>query len=133
MMSYLLDTHALIWALTEPEKLSRKVRTILEDPLSSISVSSLTFWEISIKYALGKLELEVLVPQDFYQACREMRFDIQELSAEEASTYHLLNATHHKDPFDRMLVWQCLKNNHILISQDEDMKKYVSEGLKIYW
>lgn len=132
-MTYLLDTHAMIWAVTEPEKLSEKVRRVLEDPTNEIVISTISFWEISIKYALDKLDLDVFTPQDFPKACREMRFSITEFSAEDAASYHQLASTYHKDPFDRMLIWQAIQNRYTLISNDDQIKKYVVEGLKVMW
>ena len=52
---YLLDTHVLIWALTEPERLSPRVRALLEDPDTPLLVSSASAWEMATKHRLGKL------------------------------------------------------------------------------
>ena len=56
-MKYLLDTHTLVWLVTNTERLSLKVKKIFEDPGSQIFVSAISFWEVSLKFALGKLEL----------------------------------------------------------------------------
>ncbi len=61
-----------------------------------------------------------------------MGFEIVTLSAEDSSTYHMLKAVYHKDPFDRMLIWQAIQNNYSMISVDKNVNKYVSEGLKIW-
>lgn len=53
------------------------------------------------------------------------------LSAEDSSSYHKLKAVYHKYSFDRMLIWQAIQNNYSMISVDKNVKKYVSEGLKI--
>lgn len=60
------------------------------------------------------------------------RWLIKSLSPEDASTYHLLQATHHKDPFDRMLIWQAIRNDYIFVSADKQIKKYAKEGLKLF-
>ncbi len=57
-MSYLVDTHTLIWAVCSPGKLSPEVRLLLKNPNENILVSPVSFWEISLKYSLGKLYLE---------------------------------------------------------------------------
>ncbi len=58
-------------------------------------------------------------------------FDIELLSSHDSSTYHQLTANYHKDPFDRMLIWQAISNDYTLISVDPNVKRYVSTGLKI--
>jgi PIN domain nuclease of toxin-antitoxin system len=85
----------------------------------------------SLKASIGKLELVGFSPEDLPDACIQMGFDIAPLSQEESSSYHKLRATYHKDPFDRMLIWQSICNECILISADNQVKKYTSEGLKI--
>ncbi len=132
-MSYLLDTHTFIWAVTDPIKLSDTARTILADGQQDIVVSAVSFWEIALKYSLQKLMLEGLTPEDFPQAALEIGFRLLDLGALTTSTYHQLKATYHKDPFDRMLIWQALQNNLRLISKDPNVAQYVSEGLQVIW
>src|SRR5581483_7064764 len=131
-MIYLLDTHFVIWAVSETAKLSKKIKDILTDPDNRIVVSTVSFWEIALKYSIGKLPLKGGGPEDIPYSCLQIGFEIQPLSEKEASTYPRLKANHHKDPFDRMLIWQAISNNFTLISIDSDVKKYVSEGLKMY-
>lgn len=130
-MIYLLDTHYLIWSIADSRKISRKIRTIIIDPAYSIKVSVISFWEISLKISLGKLEINGLLPEDIPESCEKMGFEIAQLSAKDSSTYHQLKATHHKDPFDRMLIWQAINNNYTLISSDKNVKQYLSNGLNI--
>lgn len=132
-MKYLLDTHTLIWAITENKKLSSVVKKVLEDSANTILVSSISFWEISLKFSLGKLNLEGIRPDDFPSLVSEMKFDTISLDVKTAATYHHLKTVHHKDPFDRMLIWQAIQNNLVLISNDENMPFYRSEGLKLLW
>jgi PIN domain nuclease of toxin-antitoxin system len=132
-MSFLLDTHYIIWSLTDTKKIPEKIRSILVDPSQFILVSTVSFWEISLKSSLGKLELSVMTPQDVPDLCLNIGFDIIDLSPADSSTYHLLKAKHHRDPFDRMLIWQAIRNNLTLISSDDIVKKYASEGLKIFY
>ena len=132
-MSYLLDAHALVWAITEPEKLSGKVVDILENPANEIFVSAVTFWEISLKYSLGKLDLQGVSPDELPGIAIETGFSHLALSATESSNYHKLNADWHRDPFDRMLIWQAINNNLILVSKDKAVAQYKSIGLKLVW
>jgi PIN domain nuclease of toxin-antitoxin system len=132
-MKYLLDTHALIWALTETTKLSKTVKSILIKSDAHIIVSTISFWEMSLKYSLGKLDLGGLSPEQFPDACLETGFEILNLEMDISSTYQQLSAQYHKDPFDRMLIWQAMCNRYTLVSDDANVKNYTSEGLKVIW
>lgn len=72
------------------------------------------------------------MPEDLPGACTQIGFEIESLTAEDTSTYHQLKAAYHRDPFDRMLIWQAVRNNYTLISADSTVKKYASEGLKVF-
>lgn len=130
-MTYLLDTHYLLWTLTDTAKLSKKVKEIITNPDNEIAVSTVSFWEVSLKASIGKLTIKGFSPQDLPAACIAMRFALLPLGPAESSTYHRLKGTYHKDPFDRMLVWQSICNDLIFISADRYIKKYTSDGLKI--
>ncbi|MGN6440225.1 MAG: type II toxin-antitoxin system VapC family toxin [Agriterribacter sp.] len=130
-MTYLLDTHYMLWSIADTKKLSTNIKRIITDPQHKIVVSVISFWEISLKTALGKLSITGFSSEDLPKACLEVGFDIENLSAKDSSTYHKLKATHHKDPFDRMLIWQAIQNDYTLISSDNVVKKYISEGLKV--
>ena len=132
-MKYLLDTHTMIWAAIDTAKLSPYARQILTNPNHQIFVSTVSFWEIGLKYALGKLVLNNIAPEDFPAVCAAMDFDILPLDAQAASTFHLLNATYHKDPFDRMLIWQTLCLDIPMVSKDAEITLYQSVGLKVVW
>ncbi len=131
-MIYLLDTHYMLWTIADSKKLSKKVKEVITDPENSIIVSAISFWEVSLKSSLGKLEITGFAAEDLPDACLNMGFEIVTLSAEDSSTYHMLKAVYHKDPFDRMLIWQAIQNNYSMISVDKNVNKYVSEGLKIW-
>ena len=132
-MKYLLDTHYLIWAITETSKLSKKVKIILENPKNTILVSAISFQEISLKFSLGKLDLGPLQPENFQTACEQMGCEILDLNAETSSTYHQLLPKYHKDPFDRMLIQQCISRKMIFISKDVRLKQYKNSGLVFIW
>jgi PIN domain nuclease of toxin-antitoxin system len=132
-MRYLLDTHAFLWAALAPSQLSRRARAAIEDAQNSIGVSTVTFWEISLKFALGKLELEGVLPDELPAVAGEMDLAIEPLGAEDAATYHRLARTAHKDPFDRLIVWQCLRRQWTLISADRELEAYQALGLELVW
>ena len=131
-MNYLLDTHYLLWTLTDTAKLSRKLRDVITDPDNDLAVSTVSFWEVSLKASIGKLVIKGFSPEELPAACLGMRFSILPLGPAESSTYHQLKGTYHKDPFDRMLVWQAIRHDLIFISADSQIKKYASVGLKIW-
>jgi len=132
-MSFLLDSHTFLWAISLKKNLSTKVIQILEDPENEIFVSSVTFWEISLKYSLGKLGLNGVNPQELPDISKNTGFLFLPLLTDEASGYHLLNADFHRDLFDRMLIYQALKNNLTLLNKDKIIPHYQSIGLKVIW
>jgi PIN domain nuclease of toxin-antitoxin system len=130
-MNCLLDTHILIWAATSPEKLSKKNIQILLASEINVFVSTITFWEIALKYAIGKLDLKILTPEDFPKASLDMGFESLPVSVEDASTFYRLNFTDHRDPFDRMLAWQAIRHDLTLMTQDPAFQDYLPLGLQI--
>jgi len=132
-MRCLLDTHSFLWAIFSPEKLSRSARERITDPENSVAVSLVTFWEISLKYALGKLELVDTKPEDLPGAAEDMGIDILQVSPHEAASFHNLPKLAHKDPFDRLIIWQAIQQKMTLISKDKEFKDYRKLGLKIHW
>jgi len=132
-MKLLLDSHAFLWALMEPEKLSKKVRTAVSSPANEVSVSAVTFWELSLKHSLGKLILEGVSPEELFVVAHEAGFNLLSLDPKQASEYHRLPKLAHKDPFDRMLVWQAIASGSTMISKDPSMRAYTNQGLRLMW
>jgi len=130
---YLLDTHSLLWAVADPTKLSQRASGILRDWSNQVCVSPVSLWEISIKYALGKLELEGKKPEDIPLAVATLGFEWLPLEPEVAASFHLLPQEKHRDPFDRMLVWQAIQGGLTLISLDAELQNYARRGLKLLW
>ena len=132
-MKYLIDTHTFFWAVFDPDRLGTKARTILRDPNYVIYMSAVSFWEISLKYAIGKLELFSILPDQFPEVARRMEFEILNLSPQEAATFYKLPKVGHQDPFDRMIIWQAIHQKMVLISKDKQFKLYKEIGLKVVW
>jgi PIN domain nuclease of toxin-antitoxin system len=130
-MTYLLDTHYLVWTLTDTAKLTKKIRDVITHSDNEIAVSTVSFWEVSLKASIGKLTLKGVGPEDLPGACTAMRFAILPLGPLESSSYHRLKGTYHKDPFDRMLIWQAICNDLVFISSDGHIRKYTSDGLRL--
>ncbi len=130
-MKYLLDTHTFIWLMISPEKLSQKCKKLLISS-ENISVSSIALWEISIKFSLGKLELTGILPEELLIKSKEINIHIMDFDSSDAISYYKL-PRHHKDPFDRMLVWQAIRNKMTLISKDNRLEAYAENGLQLIW
>jgi PIN domain nuclease of toxin-antitoxin system len=129
---YLLDTHCFLWSLFEPEKLGSQAVSILENLDNSIYISTVSFWEISLKYETGKLVL-TCPPDKLIVMAEKMGLKTIPLSVEEAALFYKLPKSEHKDPFDRMLIWQAILHKFILISKDSKFENYRQFGLKTVW
>jgi PIN domain nuclease of toxin-antitoxin system len=133
-MIYLLDTHAFIWATLDTVRLSKKAREIISDRNNEIFVSTVTFWEITLKASIKKLTFEKMDIKDFPKYAGEMGFTIMEMKERETITFHELPLRgNYKDPFDRMLIWQAITNDMVLLSKDILIKQYEENGLRIMW
>jgi PIN domain nuclease of toxin-antitoxin system len=113
----LLDTHALIWWFSDDPGLAQSVRGIIADTENTLVVSAASAWEIAIKYQLGKLRKVADLVSDFSGRVEGEGFQLLPISAEHGIRAGLL-AGPHKDPFDRMLIAQCLAENIPIISYD---------------
>jgi PIN domain nuclease of toxin-antitoxin system len=131
-MIYLLDTHIFIWATLETNKLSKNIKSIIANKENEICVSTVSFWEMSLKTRIGKFSFENIDIKDFPKYAKNMDFTIIDLQENEAITFHELSLKkNHKDPFDRMLIWQAIAKNMILLSKDELFEQYKKDGLKL--
>jgi PIN domain nuclease of toxin-antitoxin system len=132
-MNALIDTHTFIWSVSDPDRLSKEARTLIKDPDNSIWISVVSFWEISLKHAVGKLDLVNVLPETFLDIADQMQFEILNLSPLAAATYYKLPELRHKDPFDRLIIWQAIQQKIPLISKDKQFKDYTELGLKVIW
>ena len=131
-MKYLLDTHYVLWTLFEPSRIDIEIKKIFEDNNITKYVSGITLWEISLKYSIGKLELEGSNPDEIYEKIEESGFKLLQIENYLFSSYYKLSKKDdHKDPFDRMLIWQAITNDFILITNDKKIEQYIENGLKI--
>jgi PIN domain nuclease of toxin-antitoxin system len=132
-MKYILDTHAFLFAAFDPLKLGSQARKVLVEEEHDIYISAVSFWEISLKYSIGRLDLHNARPEDLPSVAREMGFSILSINDEIAASFHLLPLSAHKDPFDRMLAWQAIRLSMILITKDTSLAVYIHAGLKSIW
>lgn len=113
-MIYLLDTHILIWLAAKPEKLNKEVESIITNYNNDIYFSVANIWEVAIKKALKKIEID---PELLRKGLFNNGFKELTLKGE-----HVLNTLKlpdmHQDPFDRILVSQARVENYTLITAD---------------
>jgi len=132
-MNLLLDTHVFLWSLFTPDKLSKALTLEIKSPNNDVAISVVTFWEISLKFALGKLELTGVEPDELPAFADQMNLETLPITAAEASSFHRLPRLSHKDPFDRIIIWQAIQRKMTLVSKDRDFKAYRQFGLQTYW
>jgi len=118
-MNLLLDTHVVLWWLDDAPMLSKKTKTLIADPQNLVFVSAAVIWEITIKQALGKLE----IPDNFRRVLDRQPFEFLDITVDHAYAVASL-PLHHRDPFDRMLVAQAKVEGMTLLSRDARLKQY---------
>ncbi|MCE3243505.1 MAG: PilT protein [Deltaproteobacteria bacterium] len=126
-MRLLLDTHVLLWWLSDDRKLAKNARDIIANSDNDVLVSSASAWEISIKAALGRLEIEL---DDLESALVKNGFRSLPIGLQHALTAGRLPNVH-RDPFDRMLVAQASIEELRVVSHDRVFERYglAAEGL----
>lgn len=122
-MNLLLDTQVWLWMLAEPHRLGPSSTELVTDERNGILLSAASSWEIAIKYELGKLPLPE--SPDRYVPERMRLSGVLGLPIEHA---HALAVSalpsHHRDPFDRLLIGQAQVENLPIISADEQLARY---------
>jgi len=130
-VNYLSDTHIFLWVLFSPQKISPKLKKIFLDGEEEKHISSITFWEISLKFGLGKMELKGVLPEELLSIAKDTGFIILNPDAQILSSFYRLPKSKNKDPFDRLLAWQALQQNFCLLTADKGFMDYKDHGLKI--
>ena len=121
-MQLLLDTHLLVWAMGEPERLDPALVRLLEDPMNTPVFSVASLWELVIKRGLDRPNFQ-LEPSLLRQALLEAGW--RELPVE---AHHVLAVGQlpslHRDPFDRLLLAQAQADGLLLITADQQLAQY---------
>ena len=128
-MRVLLDTHALLWWLSDDAALTRSARRTIADTKNTMIVSAASAWEIATKVRLGKLPTANDLAADFSGHLDRDGFQLLAISAEHGIRAGLLPGPH-KDPFDRMLIAQAQAENLAIVSNDTVFDHY---GVRRVW
>ena len=128
-MRILLDTQAWLWMVSDPDRLSRRARRLVQRSDSELFVSAATAWEIAIKWGVGKLTL----PADpvEYVRSRITQTGVTPLAIRhEHATQVARLPPHHRDPFDRLLIAQATVEDLVLLTGDRQIEPY---DIRIEW
>ncbi|MCP1246949.1 MULTISPECIES: type II toxin-antitoxin system VapC family toxin [Acetobacter] len=121
-MRLLLDTHLLLWAAGEPDRLSARARTLMEDPGNDLVFSAASLWEITIKTGLGRADFQV-DPHLLRRGLIENGYEELPITSQHALAVGQLPDVH-RDPFDRILVAQATVEGVLLLTHDPLVKAY---------
>lgn len=122
-MKYLIDTHTLLWIVTNDPKLSAKAKDLYLDSENEIFISMASIWELSIKSSLGKISLEQ--PLDEFVDEHVKGNDIRILKIELSHVLRIENLPfYHRDPFDRLIISQSIEDNIPIIGSDKTFDSY---------
>jgi PIN domain nuclease of toxin-antitoxin system len=128
-MRYLLDTHVFLWLDNAPHKLSSSVAAICTDPTHVLLLSVASVWEMQIKVMLGKLKLPAPLRDIVENQMNTNR--VLPMTIELLHIWGVANLpSHHKDPFDRLLISQAIIEDIVLLSDDSKVAQY---PVKVLW
>lgn len=125
-MTFLLDTHALLFWIFNDKRLSRRARSIIAEPRHRILVSAASAWEITTKHRLGKLDGASELVNDLSQWVSRAGFSelpITVAHGQRAGSW----AVDHRDPFDRMLAAQSALEGVPLVTRDPELGRFPIE------
>jgi PIN domain nuclease of toxin-antitoxin system len=128
-MTLLIDTHLLLWAAGQPQKLSRAARRLLDDPDARLWFSAVSLWEVAIKHSLGREDFRV-APIRLRRGLLDNGWRELAVSSEHAVATLDLPPLH-KDPFDRMLLAQARVEGLSLVTSDELVGRYPGDVRKV--
>lgn len=118
-----LDTHTLLWADTEPDRLSKTARSLLSDVENELLLSCASLWEMQIKVMLGKLTIRKPLPSLVDEWENEKGLSV--LPINQRDIYEVVGLPSiHNDPFDRLIVAVARCENATILSDDPEIKKY---------
>lgn len=132
-MRILVDTHTFLWSYSDKKRLPKLAKDTIEDQNNEVFVSAVSFWEIALKISKGKLKPVGHHPAKLVDVASALGMTPIPMTPEEAATYGSLTENTHFDPFDRMLIWQAIQRDLMLVSGDQEFSKFHKCGLKTLW
>ena len=128
-MKLLLDTQVWLWMVVAPDRLSPAARRLVSSEENELVLSAISSWEIAIKHALGKLKLPG-EPQDLVPEWMA-RTGVTPLPVLHRHALHVASLpSHHRDPFDRLLVAQAQLEELVILTADRQVERY---EVKVKW
>ncbi len=127
---YLLDTHALLWALTDPDRLSPRALEIIGDTGSALAVSAASAWEIATKHRLGRLGQADGLVAAYMKHLSRLGIDELPIAGEHALLAGGM-AWDHRDPFDRMIAAQAMIEGFPVVTKDRVLHDL--DGIATIW
>jgi len=121
-MTYLLDTHTLLWYLNDDPQLSVHAKVCIENAENDLLISIASLWEIEIKASLGKLRLRTSLEEIHAAVIQQGMYELP-ISVRHLVHLHTL-PFHHRDPFDRLLIVQAMEEDAAIISADRNFPLY---------
>ena len=118
-MRLLLDTHVVVWALSEPKQLAGRARRAIEDSKNDIFVSVVSPWELAVKGPRQGLR----TPDDLELQLEQRRFEVLPILLRHTEPIESM-PRHHGDPFDRMLVAQAVTDGLTIVTADRKLTNY---------
>lgn len=128
-MIVVADTHVLLWAAQEPERLSEAAQDLLTAETTTPTFSVVSLWEISIKRAQDRADFQI-DPHRFRRQLLGNGWRELTISSDHAILAGSLPAIH-KDPFDRMLLAQAIVEGARLLTLDSQLKRYGAPVLSL--
>ena len=118
-----LDTHALLWTLLDPDRIPAETLDRIRDPATALVVSAASAWEIATKVRLGKLDGAEAVVHGYLSHLSLLGADELAITSRDALTAGSLTWAH-RDPFDRMIVAQCITRSFPLVTTDAALRSF---------
>jgi len=131
-MAYLLDTHVILWALDEENRLSSTAKNIITNINVACFVSIISFFEITIKKKIGKLELTKSI-NAYITEIERIGIILLPIKKEYLDSYDQISLlSNHRDPFDRLILATAFSEKFIIISADEKFYEY-TDIIEVVW
>lgn len=118
-MRLLLDTHTVVWVITEPERVAPEALGLIESSENEVFISVVSPWKLAIKLSRRHIEL----PEVFYETLRDGQFSLLPVTIRHTEAIASL-PHHHRDPFDRMLIAQAQVEGLTLVTSDREIRRY---------